>query len=171
MEFKTELFPYQKIGADKLGKVKVGALYMEMGTGKTRTALELAKRRLDAGKVSQILWLCPYSVQMDLPELLAEHASGFEDIIKIAGIESLSSSQRLVDELIQYVSSAKTFLIVDESLLVKNPDAYRTKNVLRISKLCSYKLILNGTPISKNIADLFSQWYILDWRILGYRSW
>jgi SNF2 family DNA or RNA helicase len=36
--------------------------------------------------------------------------------------------------------------------------------------VCNYRLILNGTPISKNEADLFAQWYILDKRILGYNS-
>lgn len=32
-------------------------------------------------------------------------------------------------------------------------------------------MILNGTPITRNEADLYSQFYILDWRILGYKSY
>lgn len=171
MELITELFDYQRAGVEKLLHVKVGALYMEMGTGKTRTALELLQRRLTSRKVSQALWLCPYSVQRDLPELLSEHAIGFEDVIRIAGIESLSSSWNLNQELREYVSSAPTYLIVDESLLIKNPGAYRTQNVTTLSKACAYKLILNGTPVSKNEVDLYAQWYVLDWRILGYRSY
>lgn len=171
MKLITELFPYQRAAVEKLAKVKVGALYMEMGTGKTRTALELIRRRLDAGKVRQVLWLCPYSVQRDLPELLGEHAEGFDEVIRIAGIESLSGSLRLWQELMDYVQAAPTYLVVDESLLVKNPFAYRTQRVIDIAQKCPYKLILNGTPISRNEADLFAQWYILDWRILGYRSY
>lgn len=171
MELITELFDYQQAAVEKLMNVKVGALYMEMGTGKTRTALELIKRRLDSGKIKQILWLCPFSVQRDLPELLAEHVKGIDDIIRIAGIESLSSSARLNSELRAYVKKKPTFLVVDESLLAKNPFAYRTQNVCILAKFCEYKLILNGTPISRNEADLFAQWYILDWRILGYQSY
>ena len=171
MRLLTELYPYQREAVEKLSKVKVGALYMEMGTGKTRTALELIQRRLEAGKVSQVLWLCPFSVSRDLPELLAEHAEGFEDQIRIAGIESLSSSTRLWAQLRDYVQAAPTYLVVDESLLVKNPFAYRTQRVIDLSKMCSYKLILNGTPISRNEADLFAQWYVLDSRILGYSSY
>lgn len=171
MKLITELFNYQRAAVEKLLHVKVGALYMEMGTGKTRTALELIKRRLDAGKVQQVLWLCPYSVQRDLPELLSEHAEEFQNEIRIAGIESLSNSERIFRDLMEYVSAAPTFLVVDESLLVKNPFAYRTQHVVDISMRCTYKLILNGTPISRNEADLFAQWYILDWRILGYRSY
>lgn len=171
IKLKTELFDYQKKAVEKLIQVKVCALYMEMGTGKTRTALELIYQRLVTGKIKQVLWLCPYSMQKDLPELLSEHIEGFESFIKIAGIESLSSSQRLLSELMEYVESDPTYLVVDESLLTKNPFAYRTQNIIQLSQKCSYKMILNGTPISRNEADIFSQWYILDWRILGYKSY
>ena len=37
--------------------------------------------------------------------------------------------------------------------------------------LCKYRIILNGTPVSRNEADMFAQWYLLDWRILGYGSY
>lgn len=171
MRLTTELYPYQQDAVDKLSRVKVGALYMDMGTGKTRTALELIHRRLEAGKVRQVLWMCPFSVSRDLPELLSEHVEGFEGKIRIAGIESLSGSLRIYGELLEYTRAAPTYLVVDESLLVKNPFAYRTERVIRIAQQCPYRLILNGTPISKNAADLFAQWYVLDWRILGYQSY
>lgn len=171
MRLTTELFPYQSDAVEKLSRVKVGALYMEMGTGKTRTALELIWRRMAAGKIAQVLWLCPYSVSRDLPELLGEHAEEFESEIRIVGIESLSGSARLYVELLEYTAQKPTFMVVDESLLIKNPFAYRTERVISIASRCRYKLILNGTPVSKSEADLFSQWYVLDWRILGYRSY
>ena len=171
MEITTILYDYQREAVEKLLHVKVAALYMEMGTGKTRTALELIQRRLKSGKVRKVLWLCPYSVQRDLPELISEHAENFESEIRIAGIESLSSSIRIYTDLMKYVQSEPTYLVIDESLLVKNPFAYRTQRIIEISKKCCYKLILNGTPISRNESDLFAQWFILDWRILGYQSY
>lgn len=61
--------------------------------------------------------------------------------------------------------------IVDESLLIKNPSAYRTEHINQIRELCKYVIILNGTPVSRNEADLFAQFYLLDWRILGYQSY
>lgn len=61
-------------------------------------------------------------------------------------------------------------LVVDESNLVKNHMAIRSRRVMDIAEKCRYRVILNGTPISKNEKDLFSQWYLLDWRILGYKS-
>lgn len=170
IKFRTELYPYQQEAVAKLSRVKVGALYMEMGTGKTRTALELIAQRINSGKVSQVLWLCPYSVKRDLPELLSEHIEDLSSIL-ICGIETLSSSLATYRKLMEYVEQAPTYLVVDESLLIKNPFTYRTKHIIEISKKCTYKLILNGTPITKNEADLFSQWYVLDWRILGYQSY
>jgi superfamily II DNA or RNA helicase len=63
MKFKTDLLHHQIDAVEKLSKIKIGALYMEMGTGKTRTALGLINQRLQAGKVDFVLWLCPCSVK------------------------------------------------------------------------------------------------------------
>ena len=172
MNFLTELYEHQKRAVEKLKKIKVSAMYMEMGTGKTRTALELINQRLDKGKISHVLWLCPCSVKKNLKEDIIKHTGEFnENIFTICGIETLSSSIKANLKLISLVENKDCYLIVDESNLVKNPSAKRTQNILRLSEKCKYKLILNGTPISKTEADLYSQWYILDWRILGYKSY
>ena len=143
---------------------------MEMGTGKTRTAIELIYRRFKKGKIDKVLWLCPCSVKITIKRELEKHIDGDLSNFIIAGIESLSSSIRLNFELLRLVEKYRVMLIVDESNLVKNHRAKRTINIARLAEKCEYKLILNGTPISKNEKDLFSQWYILDWRILGYKS-
>lgn len=170
MILKTALLPHQQAAVDKLIGIRVGALYMEMGTGKTRTALEMAARRLSAGKIKHVLWLCPCSVRQSLREDIAKHADGALASIAVYGIESLSSSVRLFELLEKYVEAAPTMLVVDESNLVKNPRAIRTERITRLAAKCPYRVILNGTPISRSEADLFAQWYLLDWRILGYRS-
>lgn len=170
MILKTELLPYQVQAVEKLIQIKIGALYMEMGTGKTRTALELINRRLIVGKVDYVLWLCPCSVKSTIKAELEKNIAQGIELIKIEGIESLSSSIRLNVELLELVQTKNCFLVVDESNLVKNHKAQRTINIERLAEQCKYKLILNGTPISKCEKDLFSQWYILDWRILGYQS-
>lgn len=143
---------------------------MEMGTGKTRTALELIKLRLDKGKVNHVLWLCPCSVKENLKRDILKHCEGDLGMFTICGIETLSSSIRAMSILLKLVEEKNCYLIVDESNLVKNPQAKRTQNIIRLAEKCKYKLILNGTPISRTEADLYAQWYILDWRILGYQS-
>lgn len=166
----TELYTHQRKAVEKLKHVKVGALYMEQGTGKTRTALELIDIRLKANKVNHVIWLCPCSVKTNLYNDIVKHIGYMPDYITICGIETLSSSVRANSELLQMVKKYRCYLIVDESNLVKNFFAKRTKNIIRLAEHCKYKLILNGTPIARNEADLFAQWYILDYRILGYRS-
>lgn len=170
MDLLTSPLPHQVRAADKLTPIKVGALYMEMGTGKTRTALEIIKRRADAGKLDQVLWLCPCSVRGTIRADVTKHARNVPGL-RIEGIESLSGSLRLYEELIVFATAGETMLIVDESLLVKNGLAKRSKRVMEIARHCKYKLLLNGTPVSRNEADLYTQWYVLDWRILGYQSY
>ena len=171
MHILTDLLPYQQEAVKKLSKLKVGALFMEQGTGKTRTTLSLVEPRLQSGKTDCVLWLCPCSVRKNLKEDLIFHCGEYPEEIVIRGIESLSSSDRLYMILLRLVETRKVFLVVDESNLTKNKQAIRTERIIELSKHCKYKLILNGTPISKNEADLFAQFYILDWRILGYQSY
>ena len=165
----TNLFPYQQEAVKKLLPLRIGALYMEMGTGKTRTALEIISKREAAGKLSKVLWLCPCSVKDNLKADLNKHCTGWEDMIRIEGIESLSASDRLYLDLRQFVD-AKTMVIVDESNLVKNFFAKRTKRITELGKPARYRMILNGTPVSRNEADLYAQWFFLDPRVFGYRS-
>ena len=172
MQLLTTLYEHQKRCVEKLRKIKVGALYMEQGTGKTRTALELIKIRLEKKRINHVLWLCPCSVKENLRRDIILHTGrDYSDLITICGIETLSSSIKDNIELLKLVQTNNCYLIVDESNLVKNHRAKRTQNIIRLAEKCKYKLILNGTPISRNEADLYAQWYILDWRILGYKSY
>lgn len=172
MKLNNDLLPHQKAAVDKLIKLKVGALFMEQGTGKSITAMEIARRRYEAGKIEAAIWLCPCSAKENIKkEIIKQCPHKLTKIFTICGIETLSTSVRANEYLLSLTESRKCFLIIDESLLVKNPAAYRTINIARISSKCQYKIILNGTPVSRNEADLFAQFKLLDWRILGYRSY
>jgi len=50
----TPLMKHQADAVEKLLPLRVGALFMEMGTGKSRTAIEFA--RLRQRKISRVLW-------------------------------------------------------------------------------------------------------------------
>lgn len=170
MTLKTSLYKFQEPPVNKLIPLKIGALYMEMGTGKTRTALEIVMRRYNAGRIDKILWLCPCHVKTTITRELKKHIAEGIEAFEIHGIESLSSSVALNEYLLEFVQKYRIMLVVDESSLVKNHTAKRTVNIKRLAGYCPYRLILNGTPISRNEADLYAQWDILDWRVLGYRS-
>lgn len=172
MNLNNELMPHQKTGVEKLIRLKVGALFMEQGTGKTITTLEMARIRYESGKIDSVIWLCPCSAKGNIKAEILKHCPAeLCRIFTICGIETMSTSIRAISYLLSLADSHKCFLVVDESLLIKNPKAYRTEHILKIAAKCPYRIILNGTPVSRNEADLFSQFFLLDWRILGYKSY
>ena len=87
MKLLTPLLPQQEAAVEKLKGLKVGALFMEMGTGKTRTALELIKQKMERGKFEQVLWLCPCSVKKNLEVDINKHTGEMPDFIKIETVK------------------------------------------------------------------------------------
>lgn len=153
----------QELAFKKLNKLKVGALFMEMGTGKTKIALDLISSKID--KIDYVLWLCPYSTKN---EIEAERQKWHSEIkLDIVGIETISQSPKTYLEVYKKVKNNKAFIVVDESLKIKNIWAKRTSRILILGEMAKYKLILNGTPISKNILDLWTQMEFLSHKILN----
>lgn len=169
--FRTSLLPHQQKAFDKLKGLRIGALYMDMGTGKTRTMLEIIKQKYDADKIDIVIWLCPCSVIQNLKDDIRYHYGSVPEFFIIKGLESVGGSAKLYLRLLKAVNTHRCLLVVDESNMVKNPFAVRTKRVTELSQKCGYRYILNGTPVSRNEADMFAQWYILDKRVLGYESY
>lgn len=158
----------QQAAFKKLSRLKVGALFMEMGTGKTKVALDLMNSKRH--KVDYMLWICPFSIKSEID---AERRKWHEDLpVDIVGCESIGSSDRIYLETLRKVSGRRTFIVVDESLKIKNRDAKRTRRILQLGEAAEYKLILNGTPLSKNVLDLWTQMQFLSPKILrmGYNE-
>ena len=147
----------------KLSRLKCGALFMEMGTGKTKVALDLIASK--AKKIDYILWICPYSLKSEIEsELLKWHP---EIVLDIVGCESIGSSVRIFSQTLEKVKSHKSFVVVDESLKIKNIWTKRTKRIILLGDYSKYRLILNGTPLSKNVLDLWPQMEFLSHKILN----
>lgn len=152
----------QQAAFEKLSRLKVGALFMEMGTGKTKVALDLMNSKRH--KVEYMLWICPYSIKS---EIEAERKKWHADLpVEIIGCESIGLSDRIYLEVFRKVAERRTFIVVDESLKIKNKAAKRTARILKLGQTAEYKLILNGTPLSKNVLDLWTQMQFLSPKIL-----
>lgn len=152
----------QNKAIEKLNRLKVGALFMEPGTGKTRTAIEL----INSTDTDWVLWLTPYQNKQNLQDEVDKWR--FNRPYRIEGIESLSSSDRLYLGLMTQLKAHKhPFIVVDESLKIKNGRAIRTQRIIKLGELSEYRLVLNGTPIAKNIMDLWSQMQFLSPKILN----
>lgn len=152
----------QELAFKKLSVLKVGALFMEMGSGKTKVALDLISSKKH--KVDYILWICPFSLKT---EIEAERIKWHPDLsMDIIGCESIGSSNFVYLDLLRKVENSRSFIIVDESLKIKNREAKRTQRILKLGETAKYKLILNGTPISKDYCDLWTQMQFLSPKIL-----
>jgi len=150
-----------------LSKYKIGAFFMEAGSGKTRTVVEILNQII----VDEILYIAPYRTlngnKKETIQYQVDLFGGFNANVKYIAIESIQSSNRIYLDCYNYLESSNGCAIVlDESLKIKNKDAKRTKRALELSKLAEYKFILNGTPISRNYLDLKCQMDFLSPKIL-----
>lgn len=178
----TNLLPHQVPAVDKLFPTRVGALFMDMGTGKTRCTIELVARRQK--RISRVIWFCPVSLKLTISSEIAKHTIGeavhvFDGVTSdsntptafwyIVGIESMSSSDRVVLAVNKLIDN-DSFVVVDESSYIKGHASKRSMRIAEISKRARYRLLLTGTPISQGVEDLYAQMRFLSPDILGYGS-
>lgn len=148
---------------------RVGALFMEAGTGKTRVAVEIANET----PCDLIAWFGPLQTlrQTHLMTSVIDEINkwgGFKVPVVYTGVESIQNSDRIYLNIYERIANAKNpMIIVDESLKIKNAEAKRTKRLMELSKMSTYKLILNGTPITRNLLDLKPQMDFLSPLILN----
>lgn len=179
----TPLLPHQRAAVAKLLPARVGALFAEMGTGKSRIAIELA--RLRQAKIDRVIWCCPVSAKETIRREILKH-TGAEQAVHVfdertterrippawwyvVGTESLSASARVLFALRDLICE-RCLVIVDESHQIKGHRSKRTERLTLLASQARYRLILTGTPISQGVVDLFAQMRFLSHRILGYRS-
>lgn len=142
---------------------------MDAGTGKTRVAVEIVRR----SPCDACFWIGPINTirtRDGLPTVKdeVEKWGGMGIHTHYTGIESIQASDRIWLDLMDQVKSySNPFIVVDESLKIKNAEAKRTKRMLLLGAMVRYKLILNGTPLSRNLMDLWPQMQFLSPRILN----
>jgi hypothetical protein len=180
----TDLMPHQVPAVAKLLPSRVGAMFMDMGTGKSRTLIELAKIRGE--KWDRLFWFCPVSLKDTVLQQLFIHTDlDRSDIavwgdktsperlptaaVHIIGIESMSSSDRVVLAYMALVTE-RSFVVVDESSYIKGHYAKRSRRIINFSEKARYRMVLSGTPVTQGLIDLYSQMRFLSEKILGYKS-
>ena len=153
----------QQAAIEHLNEWRGGALFMEPGTGKTRAAMTL----INSTPATDCFWVGPLrtfpAVQMEMAKW-----GGMKMPTSCWGVESIGQSDRIYMNLLNDVEQSRVpFIIVDESLKIKNAEAKRTRRLLELSKRAEWKLVLNGTPVSKNLLDMWPQMEFLSPKILG----
>ncbi|MBI3654034.1 MAG: DEAD/DEAH box helicase [Acidobacteria bacterium] len=163
---------------------RVGGLFMGMGTGKSFTSIELARIRRQ--KIDKVLWFCPVSLKRTVRDEILKHTDCDPDSIcvfdertsvrrlpdawwYICGIETISASDRTVLAVNQLITD-RTFVVCDEGSYIKGHRSKRTCRLTDYAAAARYRLLLNGTPLTQGVIDLYAQMRFLSPKILGYRS-
>ena len=175
--FKTKPYRHQVKALKKLIFRRGGALFCEMGTGKTKIALDFCGAMYLKTGVRRVVICCPKSVisvwrleiRKHVPDHIREHIR-----FVVINYEQLPDLERKGDlyegrvhVLKKFLEGEKSILICDESHLCKKPSARRSKAAYQLSKVATHKLLLTGTKLTKDVLDLYMQFKILDERIFG----
>lgn len=173
------------------------AFFMDTGTGKTLTSLEIIK-----DKQCKFLVICPkaliksawledqlkfYKELKLLPISRNMSKQDYRDIADAWGLKyNGSTSKDKIKEMLAFqanvcVINPESFksdlefieelgfegLVFDESTILKNPQSDICKKVTTYSKTVKYCYILSGKPNPNGLFDYFSQMRIIDPALLG----
>ena len=174
------------------------AWLMEMGTGKSKVAIDDFGDHFTRQMIDCVVVLCPkaimrnwvdgeiplhcnvdYSVKMWRPgggnstqqrelERLLQTADHLR--ILVMNTEALGSSSVTFNYLMKFVRSGRCAMYVDESTQVKNHKAKRTQAVMQASSRCVLRRIMSGQPVANSPMDLYSQFEVLQDAALGCRT-
>ena len=165
-----KLLDNQQSAKAHLSDWRVGALFMEAGTGKTRVAVELINQ---VSNIDLVVYIAPLRtiIPPDGEKSIIDEINkwgGFRATVEFVGVESISQSDRIYLNLRTKIEQASNcFIVIDESLKIKNMTAKRTRRMLELGAMVQYKLILNGTMLSKNLLDVKPQMDFLSPKILN----
>ena len=199
--YKTKPYAHQLTALKKSWAQKTYALFMEMGTGKSKVLVDNIAMLYDNGAIRAALIVAPKGVyknwnDIEFPVHLPDHVDHtkvlWEATItkkKQAELDTLFDGKEELKILIMNVEAfsttkgldfARSFLNIflgraligiDESTTIKSPTAKRTKNILTLGNLAKYRRILTGSPVTKSPLDLYSQCEFLDPYHLSHYSY
>lgn len=198
-EYKTKPYEHQKEGLAKARGRTAFAFFMEMGTGKTKLAIDEAGILWTEGKIDTMLifapkgvyrnWIRELGVHMSVPFTVQywESGGGNKDKqrrlealltpdpsclrILVINIEAIQTKGIATKYVDKFVSSGRCYINIDESTSIKSPTSGRTKEAIAIGRKCAYRRISSGSPSPNSPLDLYSQFDFLESGLIGTRSY
>ena len=164
-----KLFDHQQTALKFAGKTGVRcALFHDVGTGKTRTTLEIFKGLKQLYPSLTMNVLCPIT--------LIEKAWG-DDIKKFTNFRYQSMRKKKIYEADIYIANYEWFLrndfpvkagllVLDESSKIKTHNTKITKKILQYKDLYKYRMILSATPAPNSELEYWSQINFLNDELL-----
>lgn len=177
---------YQEIGAKYILHQKKVLLGDEMGLGKTVQAIASMVSLRNTG-ATHFLVVCPASVVVNWCREIKKHSN--LEPIKIHGSSIKTGLSKWVENGGVAVTTFETtdnivledgykysMLVVDEAHYIKNPEAQRTVNTIRLSNHAERMLFMTGTALENRVDEMIGLIGILNHEVysqvarIGYLS-
>jgi superfamily II DNA or RNA helicase len=196
--FKRQPFPFQMEVFAAARVMPVFALApVAMGCGKTKMTLDIAADKFMRDEIDGVLVIAPNGVHKQwVKQAIPEHGTAAvrwhaavwaptrktpPQIMRSIGqrslrvltmnVESFSSeSGKSFRAAREFLQSGRIMIVLDESSRVKSNRASRTKSILKLRQYSVVRCILTGTPITRGLEDLYTQYEFLDPAIIGMSS-
>ena len=160
------LFPYQKIGIEKVVRDFDGRALIadDMGLGKTLQAIALSEYY----KIKKLLVICPaylrYNWKAEFEKWL-----GITEVCmlktgkdELTGYPVITSYELAVKKKVELLKMGFDMVICDESHYLKNHRSQRTRALSPLLKDIRYTLLLTGTPALNRPCELYAQAHIVQ---------
>ena len=168
-----KLYAHQETAVDFLINKGSGALWLDVGLGKTLIALEYFK--YVGGKMLVIapLSLLEAAWRKDVEKFTSfsfhnlHKRFSFPDVdIYVINYESLLNRKKMIS-IADWASENKPMCVLDESSRVKNHLAKTTKNILELREFFPVRVVMSATPAPNTETEYFPQMEFVKPGILG----
>jgi SNF2 family DNA or RNA helicase len=183
------LWAHQREAVERARSLRHMALFLEMGTGKTRTTIEILKERFAErnGTLRTLIFCPPIVISNWRDEWLRFSDLSHHDVVMLKGAGTKRAKDFRELAWRQGTPQGKIFItnyealampnlnllfkswrpeaiVCDESHMLKNPSSNRSKLAWRLAQAApdSYRYILTGTPILNHAWDIWAQFRFLD---------
>ena len=198
-KFRTKPYKHQLTALEKSWDKDEYALFMEMGTGKSKVLIDNIAMLYDKGKINSAIIIAPKGVyrnwySQEIPTHMPSHIPyktvlwtattskakdkeyqqlfeiNYDLHILIMNVEAFSTKKGHLFAT-KFMNARKCLVAVDESTTIKNPSAKRTKAITQMASMARYRRILTGSPVTSSPLDLYSQCNFLEPELLGFQSY
>lgn len=189
--FKTKPYPHQLEGWEQSREELLWAIFWEMGLGKTKLVVDSVGWLALRDKLDALLVIAPNGVHRnwttdELPTHLPTEVpwngvayfaaragtktqeQALRNMMRFEGVAVLSMSydgfttDKGKAAAKALLTQRRTMIVFDESSMIKNPTAHRSRLALGAAPFARFRRILNGTPVSNSPFDVYQQMRILD---------
>ena len=195
MEFKTKPYEHQLTVFERFKDRPYFALFADMGTGKTKMAIDIAAHKFLNKQINVMLIVAPNHVHSQwLNEEFPKHCPvpykpftwsssligrkaykrwitdflvNDSNMMKVLAVNvEAFQSDTVIPFVADFVKLHKPFIVIDEATRIKNHGAKRTKTIHKLEKY-GQRCILTGTPTAKSPFDLWAMMEFLKSNYFG----